>query len=197
MVKKKTKFKKKVSETKETKIKEEKLKGLLISNRTIVSENIELAQALYDRSSFGEFHGREKKLELSLVESLFLLEKKKLDLYFKGKKLNFKTFLAKATRLEKNFWNRFSVYRDFRNRGYILKTALKFGADFRVYPRGVKPGQQHAKWILFCASEGEKLTWRQFSAMNRVAHSTRKKLLVGIVDDEGDVTYYLIGWIKP
>ncbi len=35
-----------------------------------------------------------------------------------------------------------------RNRGYIIKTALKFGADFRVYDRGVKPGEDHARWII-------------------------------------------------
>ena len=39
--------------------------------------------------------------------------------------------------------------------------------------------------------------WKQFAAMNRVAHSVKKKLLVGIVDDEGDVTYYEIRWRKP
>ena len=103
----------------------------------------------------------------------------------------------KAKKLEANFWTRFRVYRDFRTRGYILKTALKFGADFRVYRRGIKPGEDHAKWVLFVASENDSLTWRQFAAMNRVAHSTRKNLLVGIVDDEGDVTYYEIRWKKP
>ena len=50
---------------------------------------------------------------------------------------------------------------------------------------------------LYPVSESEAETWYNFSAKNRVAHSTRKKLLVGIVDAEGDVTYYTIKWEKP
>ena len=84
-----------------------------------------------------------------------------------------------------------------RDRGYIVKTALKFGADFRIYDRGVKPGEDHAKWIVYPVHESESLTWYEFAAKNRVAHSTKKKLLIGIVDDEGDVTYYEIKWIRP
>ena len=80
---------------------------------------------------------------------------------------------------------------------YIVKTALKFGADFRIYDRGVKPGEDHAKWVVFPVHEGETLTWYEFAAKNRVAHSTKKRLLIGIVDDESDVTYYEIKWVRP
>jgi len=38
---------------------------------------------------------------------------------------------------------------------------------------------------------------QDFSAKNRVAHSTKKNLLIGIVDEENDVTYYEISWVKP
>ena len=84
-----------------------------------------------------------------------------------------------------------------RSRGYIVKTALKFGADFRVYDRGIKPVDDHAKWILYPVHEGSVLTWHDFSAKNRVAHSTRKRLLLGIVDDENDCTFYEVSWKRP
>jgi len=84
-----------------------------------------------------------------------------------------------------------------RNRGYIIKTALKFGAEFRVYGRGIKPGEDHAKWVVYPVLESSVLTWYEFAAKNRVAHSTKKKLLIGIVDAENSVTYYEIKWIKP
>jgi tRNA-intron endonuclease len=73
---------------------------------------------------------------------------------------------------------------------------LKFGADFRVYDKGAKLGQKHAKWLVFVEREANKLTWHEFSAKNRVAHSTKKKLLLAIVDEEGDVSYYEVSWIK-
>ena len=119
------------------------------------------------------------------------MEKGKIIIIDKGtKKITYEQFLKKSRKLEPNFWTRYCVYKDIRNRGYIIKTALKFGADFRVYDRGVKPGEDHAKWIVYPVHESSTLTWYEFSAKNRVAHSTRKRLLIGVVDDEGDVTYY-------
>ena len=78
-----------------------------------------------------------------------------------------------------------------------MKTALKFGADFRVYDRGIKPGEDHAKWIVYPVNETSYLTWYEFAAKNRVAHSTKKRLLIAIVDEEGSVTYYEIRWVRP
>ncbi len=173
--------------------------GVMVGDKVIVEDDYELALEYYNRGSFGELHGVKKcRLELSLPEALYLLERERV-LVKKGRKtaLTFEEFVRTANRSSKNFWRRYRVYRELRTRGYILKTALKFGADFLVYNRGIKPGGGHSKWVLFCADENGGLTWRQFSAMNRVAHSTRKKLMVGIVDERGAVTYYEIHWKKP
>ena len=89
------------------------------------------------------------------------------------------------------------MFKDLRDKGYLLKTALKFGADFRVYDKGHKPGKEHAKWILYPVSESQEMTWHDFSAKNRVAHSTKKNLLIAVVDSEGDITYYEIAWRRP
>ena len=153
------------------------------------------AKDLYSKSHFSE--PAEGKIYYSLVEAFYLSELKKLVVYEGKKKLNKEAFLEKARKLESNFWTRYCVFRDMRSRGYIVKTALKFGADFRVYSRGVRPGQAHAKWILYPVYESSSLTWHDFAAKNRVAHSTKKKLLIGIVDDEGDVTYYEVSWTRP
>ena len=125
------------------------------------------------------------------------VEKKTIKIYAGKRLLNYDSFLKKACKLEPNFLTKFIVFKDMRNRGYIVKTALKFGADFRVYDKGIKPGQDHAKWILYPVAEGSTLTWHEFAAKNRVAHSTRKRLLIAIVDDESDVTYYEISWKRP
>ena len=125
------------------------------------------------------------------------MERGKLKIFSNKKELKYDDFLKKATKLEKNFWVRYCVFRDLRRRGYIVKTALKFGADFRVYDRGIKPGEDHAKWVAYPVHESSTFSWYDFSAKNRVAHSTRKKLLIGIVDEESDVTYYSISWTRP
>jgi len=170
--------------------------GKLVGAKVLVVD-LQSASQLYEHG-FGEFHGiKQKRLELALDEAAYLLEKEKLKLFDGKRELSFEAFVKKAEKLEKGFLKRYQVYRDIRTRGYIIKTALKFGADYRVYPRGFKPGETHAKWVLFCTAEGEQFTWRQFAAMARVAHSTRKALLIAIVDAEGDVTYYEVHWKKP
>ncbi|MBI2671245.1 tRNA-intron lyase [Candidatus Woesearchaeota archaeon] len=171
------------------------IESQFIGERVIADDTSESRQ-LYDQSRFGEL--KDNKIRYSLVEALYLLEKGKIVVYSqKNKKTDFEDFVKKATKYEPTFWIRYCVFRDMRSRGYIVKTALKFGADFRVYERGVKPGEDHAKWILYPVHESNVFSWHEFAAKNRVAHSTRKRLLIGIVDDEDDTTYYEISWKKP
>ena len=185
----KTEEKTKVEDIKVNKIK------AVFARESVFSEE-QPSKDLYEQSRFGEL--KENKITYSLVEALYLLEKKKMDIFDNKKKpLSYDEFLRKARKIEPTFWVRYCVFRDLRSRGYIVKTALKFGADFRVYDRGIKPGEDHAKWIVYPTHEAEGLTWFEFSAKNRVAHSTRKRLMLGIVDAEEDVTYYECRWIRP
>lgn len=175
------------------------IKSSFVKNKVVAKgEEFEEAEKLYNRGRFGEIYGtKDRRIEFPLVEALYLLEKDKLEIYSNKSKLNFDKFVKKAIRVEKEFLKRYYVYKDLRDIGYILKTALKFGADFRVYDKGTKPGDKHAKWILFCVSESDRFSWRDFAAKTRVAHSTKKKLLIGCVDEENDVTYWEIGWKRP
>jgi len=171
------------------------LKAMFAQERIIAEDNPK-SREFYDKNRLGEL--KEGKFNYSLVEGLYLLENKKAEIFDgKKKKLDVDTYIRRARKVEPNFWIRYCVFRDLRKRGYIVKTALKFGADFRVYDRGIKPGEDHAKWIVFPVHEGDELTWYEFSAKNRVAHSTRKNLLMAIVDDENDVTYYNVEWVRP
>lgn len=181
-------------------VKEELSKQLIkttYAKERVLTENSDEARDLYNKSRYGSLL-ENGKVQLSLIETLYLLEKKKIDLIDgRKKKIKFDDLLKKALRLEKNFWVKYCVFKDMRDRGYIIKTALKFGADFRVYDRGVKPGEDHARWVVFPVHESSSLTWYEFAAKNRVAHSTRKKLLIGVVDEESDVSYWEARWLRP
>jgi len=174
---------------------EEKAIGVLLKDKVVISSEPD-ANRLFNKGHYGSI--LHNALELSLVEALYLMENGNIDIILKSKKpVSFQNFMKLAMLIEKRFPTRYAVYSDIRKRGYITKTALKYGADFRVYERGMSPGEEHAKWVLFAVREGETFNWRQFAAMMRVAHSVRKTLLIGIVDDEGDVTYYEVNWTRP
>lgn len=172
----------------------QKIKAVFDRER-VIAEAEGLAKELYDQSRFGEF--KEGKIQYSLVEALFLLEKDKMEIREDKKKFNPENFIKTAREFEPKFWIRYCVFRDLRQRGYIVKTALKFGADFRVYDRGIKPGEDHAKWIVYPVHETESMTMHEFAAKNRVAHSTKKRLLLAIVDEENECVFYEIKWIRP
>ena len=172
----------------------EKIQSNLIGENVL--SNAAEAYSLYKKSNFGEMIG--EKVQYSLPEALFLVEKGKMDIYSRnGKKIQEKDLIKKFQRIDKKIQVKYAVFKDLREKGYIVKTALKFGAEFRVYNKGEKPGERHAKWIVFTDNESKQITWHEFSAKNRVAHSTKKSLLLAIVDEEGDVTYYEVKWIKP
>lgn len=150
------------------------------SNR---KEAIDLASS----SSFGEL--KEGKIQYNIYEVLYLLEKKKVVLVdSKNKQVSMNKI---SKRVNKSFY---SVFKDLRNKGHILKEGLKFGADFRVYEKGSKPGKQHAKYLLYISKNKEKLDMKEFCAKARVAHSTNKVLLFAVVDSEQDISYYEVNW---
>jgi len=171
----------------------EKIKAYILGE--IISSTDANAFSLYEKSHFGE--SKENKIQYSLAEAIFLVERGKIEIFSKGKKMQKKEFIERCRKIDKKIQLKYPVFRDLRERGYVVKTALKFGADFRVYEKGAKPGGKHAKWVVFCEHESNRLTWHEFSAKNRVAHSTKKNLLLAILDEEGDISYYEVKWLKP
>jgi tRNA-intron endonuclease, archaea type len=171
----------------------EKIRAYL-NGKTIIS-NDSNAYSLYEKSRFGE--NKNNRIQYMLSEAVYLDEKEKLEIFSGKKRLSKNELFDKIKRIDKRISIKYPIFKDLRERGYIVKTALKFGADFRVYNKGKKPGKEHAKWIVFAEHESKRITWHEFSAKNRVAHSTRKKLLLAIVDEEEDIIYYEVTWIKP
>ena len=165
-----------------------------LSGKSITSNDSE-AYSLYEKSRFGE--KKENKINYMLSEAIYLVEKGKMVIFSGKKELNKEDLLDKIKRIDKKIQMKYPVFKDLREKGYIVKTALKFGADFRVYEKGSKLGEKHAKWVVFIEHESKRITWHEFSAKNRVAHSTKKKLLLAIIDEEEDITYYEVKWIKP
>ncbi len=159
-----------------------------------IFSNSKDAFSLYEKSSLGE--KRKNRIEYSLVESLFLIDEGKMNIFQNSKNLTEESLLRKIKKKDKKIETKLAVFKDLRKKGYIVKTAFKYGAEFRIYEKGVKPGEAHARWILYTAKEQDSMNWHDFAAKNRVAHSTQKKLLMAIVDEESDVTYYEVSWLK-
>src|SRR3989304_5113382 len=91
-----------------------------------ISSNSAEAFSLYERSRFGEKTG--EKIHYSFSEALFLSEKGKLEVFSGSKKIPSRDLIKKLQRLDKKINLKYPVFRDLRGKGYIVKTALKYGA---------------------------------------------------------------------
>ena len=133
----------------------EKIKANLVTSE--ISSNSKSAHHLFEKSKFGE--KIEDKVHYLPVEALFLLEEKKLEVFQRGKKLTKQALLDKLQKSDKKIQTKYLIFKDLRKKGYIVKTALKFGAEFRVYDKGKKPGKTHAKWLVITDKESSKAHW--------------------------------------
>lgn len=167
------------------------MRGELIDNLVIVTGP--KAVGLNNKSFFGRVEG--ENLELSIVEATYLIDNDRLKIYKNDEKLTKEFF--KSLLLNEGLYTRFLVYRDLRNRGYIVKTGFKYGSDFRLYGRGKSPGDGHSEYLVKIFHESEEISVLEFSSNVRVAHGVKKTLLMAVVDDEGDVTYYETEWTRP
>ena len=145
---------------------------------------------------FGE--EKDGKVMLSPEETLFLKEKRKSFPIVSGKKdYDFDALMKEFTKGDKDFPRKYIVYRDLRGRGYVVKTGFKFGTHYRVYGRGVRPGEAHAIWLVHCVPEEFKCDFHTFSGKIRLAQNVRKKMIYALVDKERDITYYKIERFSP
>lgn len=165
--------------------------SILLNDRVIVKD--ENAHNLYNKRYYGNL--TDSGLELSFIEALFLLTKNKIEIYDDDTLIT-KEDLTDIIR-QKHIFSHYLVYKDLRIRGYIIKTGFKYGSDFRIYERGHAPGDGHSNFLVKILSEEQEIKVRDFSSYVRVAHGVRKTLLLAVVDDEYDITYYDIEWTKP
>lgn len=159
------------------------LSGKLTENTVIIEKRA--IEELYKTGFYGRPRG--EILEVSLPESAYLIYTGKITVEFEGKELDFKQFFLKASYILKNFELLYIVYKDLRERGYYIQPAV---TGFRVYPRGGHPGKAPAEFFVFVTSERIPLLLSDLKLHLDTADNLKKRLVLAIVDEESDITYY-------
>src|SRR3989338_9102826 len=92
-------------EEKEVKEQKEPVKAYLSKER-VLTESSDDSRELYNQSRYGDLLD-DGRIQLSLIEALYLLEKKKIIVYdSRNKAIGSENFLKKAQKVEPNFWIR-------------------------------------------------------------------------------------------
>ncbi len=150
-----------------------------------------IAQEIFENGYFGQWTN-ENSLKLEPEELLLLLDRGRIEIHdtIKKIKLTSSKIVSHFSRKSKGFWSRYLVYKDLRNRGYVVQMGTQITAPFRIYPRGGKPGEAVSKTVIFPISEGEDLDLNFLNQIVNQSKIDRKKLLLSVIDRLGDVTYY-------
>ncbi|MGM0510297.1 MAG: tRNA-intron lyase [Thermoplasmatota archaeon] len=167
--------------------------GQLQEENVIVSDE-KKGNQLYNKGYFGKpMSGG--GVELDLYEALYLYEAERLDVANPPDQIMDRDGLWQhSLKFEDEFSLKYPIYRDMRRRGYVVKTASK-PADFRVFPRGGGPGKTQSKYWLCGRAETDEFSINEVVSICDRVSDLKKTLLFGLLDEEGDVTYYNISTI--
>jgi len=86
-----------------------------------------------------------------------------------------------SLKLPKHFEGYYAIYKDWVDKGFVLKSGFKFGADFRLYDVGVSPERfQHSLHLINVFPKRYTVSAQQLSRSIRVAHGVRKTYILAI-----------------
>ncbi len=159
----------------------------LSGDRVVVHEP-RLASQLVTRS-YGEMRGN--ALYLNLYEACALAEDGKIRVYDKtGKVVSQRKLMGAGEKLNEGFFMKYDVFRDLRvARGYVVKSGIKFGCDFVVYPRGKTPASSHSMWMVHVMPESARVDYSEITRAARLATNVKKMMLFATVTERGPVYY--------
>ncbi|HXW02623.1 MAG TPA: tRNA-intron lyase [Candidatus Nitrosotenuis sp.] len=176
------------------------MQGELVENRIIVWSTKD-ARNLFADSYYGKPIGIPKPkpeeinvpLILDLIEGYYLQEKGKISIFKSKKKITHQQLLQICRNEYHNFDKKYLVYKDFREKKYIVNPGIKFGCDFAVYQRG--PGIDHAPYLVQVYNKNDTLSSTGVVLAGRLATSVKKNFILAIPHGE-KVNYLALDWWK-
>ena len=162
----------------------------IFKNNKIEILNSPTAQSLYEKNYFGTLLPN-NSLELDVLEALLLIERSRIKIFDENKKeMTAEQILSIIVEEDPRIWVKYLVYRDLRQRGYMVRLGYGEGIDFRVYPRGSTRSEAIAKYFIFILDEGNSVQLQNLDQITQQTLNARKKLIIVTLDRLGDPTYY-------
>lgn len=162
------------------------IKGELVNNKIIIKKPKD-AIKLYNKNCFGKL-SKDKTLELNFFEAIYLVYQKKLEVYSKNIKVEYKKLLKNAAKENSDFITRYLIYKDLRKRGYIIKCfESQHGISFQ---RVTKTKSNDKQFLVSVFSEADFFDLKKIVQALAFSYQQQKMLWFAIIDEEGDITYY-------
>jgi tRNA-intron endonuclease len=147
------------------------------------------ASSVYAKGFFGTPQS-EGGLTLDRYESVYLAEMERVVAGdARAARVPWPTIYRRAVRAEPGFAVRYLVFRDLRQRGYVVRSSGPPVA-FTVLPRGGVLHKTPSRFWVEALSERDAFDLARLFDLAERAQSAKKLLLVALVDEESDLTYY-------
>ena len=163
------------------------VRGTMVSDQACISDKSMVHEL--DLKGYGEIEN--EKLFLKQFETLYLLYTNKLVLKKNKKQIDFDFFMNDCQKTDSEILTKFLIYRDLRNRGYVVKDGFGFGSDFRVYERG-HFGEKGAKFLIFGLNEGQQEKMGNLQKKIQEITQMGKEPIIAVIERRGEVIYYKI-----
>ena len=170
---------------------ESKISGKLVGN-TVKILNQSMQNELLSKG-YGEKY--KKEFILSSFETLYLVYIKKLKVSKIKKNISFDELIQICKKYESDIFTKFLIYRDLRNRGYVVKNGFGFDSDFLVYEKG-HFGQNSSKYLIFALNEGIQKKIGVIQKNIEQITKMGKEPIIAVIERRGEVIYYKISKIE-
>jgi len=148
---------------------------------------IPLADRLMELRERGFGDLRDDRLTLSPFEAFYLVEKTRIRVFDEKRRveISLRELFKDLSVGKSEIWVKYLVYRDLRDRGYIVREASKM--DFEVY------GRDAARRFISIIYEGREATITNLEKSFSVASKQKMELVLAVVDRRTDIVYYSLG----
>ena len=155
------------------------ISGELVDGKILVKKPKDVGR-LYTKSHFGKSLSG-NKLQLDLLEGVFLLDEGKIRIFQNKEEIDFQKLVIIAAKDISDFEIKYLVFKDLRNRGHAIKLSDDENTTFYQFKK---------QFLVKVFSERDFLDIKLTSNLIKNVTTKKRDLWFGIVDEEGDITYY-------
>jgi len=148
------------------------------------------AEHLMELRERGFGHLKGNKIFLSPYETFYLVDKGRIRVVARKQReeLSLRDLVKKLSVDKPEVWIKYLVYRDLRDRGYIVREAS--GVDFEVHGKGP------LRRLVSIVYEGREASLEKLNQLLHYASRERKELVLAVIDRRTDIVYYTLSSLK-
>lgn len=130
------------------------------------------------------------KIFLSPYETFYLVEKGKIKVIDKknNEELSLRSLVSKLSSNKPEVWIKYLIYRDLRDRGYIVREFNKVG--FEIYGKGA------LRRLVTIIYEGHETSLEDLEKFLKIANEEKKELILAVIDRRTDIVYYSLSELQ-